>query len=86
MSPVLRMTIGTIGTHASAAMWNPPLLNGPSAWVGERVPSGALAIEMPWRSLLTARFRVWCAGQGQGDVAAGCDGDIRASLSAAVEQ
>ena len=53
-SPALRITIGTIGTPACIATWKAPFLNGPSAGVAERVPSGAMTSEMPSRSRATA--------------------------------
>ena len=53
-SPELRMTMGTIGTPACIATWNAPFLNGPSAGVAERVPSGAMTSEIPSRSFRTA--------------------------------
>ncbi|MEA2294466.1 MAG: hypothetical protein QOE86_2105 [Solirubrobacteraceae bacterium] len=46
-SPALRMTTGTTGTPACMARWKAPFLNGPTIGVGERVPSGAIAIEVP---------------------------------------
>ena len=60
-SPELRMTIGTIGTPASIATWKAPFLNGPSAGVGDRVPSGAITSEMPSRSFCTAGPRALTA-------------------------
>ena len=53
-SPALRITIGTIGTPACIATWKAPFLNGPSAGVAERVPSGAMTSEIPSRSRATA--------------------------------
>ena len=60
-SPELRMTIGTIGTSACIATWNAPFLNGPSAGVAERVPSGAMTREMPSCSFCTAGSRAFIA-------------------------
>ena len=55
------MTIGTIGTPACIATWKAPFLNGPSAGVGDRVPSGAITSEMPSRSFCTAGPRALTA-------------------------
>lgn len=57
ISPQLRITIGTTGTPACIAMWNGPFLNGSSRDVGERVPSGAIAIERPLCNASTAGSR-----------------------------
>ncbi len=54
ISPALRMTIGTTGTPACIAMWKAPFLNSPSAGVTDRVPSGAISTEIPFRNLCTA--------------------------------
>ena len=61
ISPQLRITIGTTGTPACMAMWNGPFLKGSSRGVGERVPSGAIAIDLPPRRASTAGSRPWRA-------------------------
>ncbi len=57
MSSALRRTTGTIGRFACIAMWNAPFLNG-SKPVCERVPSGAITIEMPSFARSTTDFIV----------------------------
>ena len=56
-SPELRMMIGTIGTPACMAMWKAPFLKGRRRGVAVRVPSGAIAKEMPCFSMSTTGFR-----------------------------
>ena len=50
---MLRKTIGTIGTPAWIARWNPPLRNRPSARVVDRVPSGKISSDVPPRIRFT---------------------------------
>ena len=50
-----------MGTPASIAMKNAPFLNGPGCAVVLRVPSGAIASEMPWRSASIAGRSAWIA-------------------------
>ena len=42
------MTTGTTGTPACIARWNGPFLKDASLGVMERVPSGAMATDLPW--------------------------------------
>jgi hypothetical protein len=53
-SPALRITIGTIGTRACNAMWAGVLLEAAEPRRRAGVPSGAVAIDSPWRSFSTA--------------------------------
>ena len=56
-SPEFRSTRGTTGTPASMAIRNAPFLKRPTVGVTDRVPSGAMMTEMPWRSFSTAGAR-----------------------------
>ena len=61
ISPQLRMTIGTTGTPACMAMKKGPFLNGSSRLVGDRVPSGAIAMDRPDLSASTTGSSCSCA-------------------------
>ena len=50
---------GRIGTWASIARWNPPLLNSRMRPVGLRVPSGKTITLTPPRTRSAARLKLW---------------------------